>query len=634
MLNVSTTSTTTTLLVRTTIYHFSKQHHHLVVVVLIQLVSLFSFFFFRHDNCKHVSSSTAGARKRKQSSTTSSSASTGVSSSSSLSSSAKRSKSSSTESPPPTQKSSPTTCSDHSYITYSVRLPIDNSSINSLSAQERVNKLYDRKSREEKAKTEEKRIVIMELPSGAKVDRWTVEDSKLTVILKKHPLMFSAEAIQFAGEETGCIVDLPDSKRGILRDNACFEAIEKFKHSINAKSSVFSLEKQIEIELEVEVIPESVIEYTYCYDASEQNDYMQCIFAYFEFKVGSKMHSDNFVKSTSVSFYGNNKDASNNAPGSNHTSTSNASSSSSSRSTRSSNINNTSSNANTSSTSNSSHGRRKANSLGNDDDGDVDMGLDESELRERIAVEVHEELRKELDKHMELEKQRSEQEKSEFVNQTKSQFKAYKAKTREVYKEKFDTFKQEHVQKYDLMASKYKDSLKVARIEIASCKDDNSKLAEQNEVLKRMVRQVQNELELVKRKQQEQKERNNNTSQERVKFQSALTDDSPLKRQRNNDGHSFAVPHGLSTSGMHTAKNDKQDNSSAKNHTAAAVTTTKISPILEDEAPSSRSMYESAAVLTSHDVFNLEEKLASLAADHEEEDEEQKKVSPASSSSL
>ena len=454
--------------------------------------------FFSSSYPHATTASTSAATKRKSSASTS----TSTSSSAAVSSSAsKRSKNDSTTS----SSSNPTSISNDqssSYITYRVCLPKDNSTTASLSSKERVKRLFNTSNNlntRKKNETEDKIVVVLELPSGGNIDRWVVEDSTLTIVLVKHPLMFSAEAIQIAGEDTGFIEDAPDSRRGILRYHACNEAVEAFKTSIiaaSAESTKNALERKIEIELEDVVIPESVVEFTYCYDASEDNK-MQCVFAYFEFNVGTKTETDSYIKSSAVSFYGdNNNNNNNNAPSNNNnnnnrstSASNNSSSSSSSRS--SSNHNNTNhqsnSSARTSSSSrqtnendtNSHHSHQNSsttsahsasNNLENSEDVTMTEGDEEKEeLYARLEAKLREDFEMELELRLKQQKEESSREhraeRSKLLKQVNDQLKSYKKRARENYQKEYSNILNEKKKSWEL---EKEELIKAAHIEIAS----------------------------------------------------------------------------------------------------------------------------------------------------------------------
>lgn len=216
----------------------------------------------------------------------------------------------------PKTSSATTTKSHHSstvynnglaYIKYPLSLPINHFSDSGLSNENILKQiLLDAKSSSQsngtllERKIEDKKVVvILELPSGGTVPKYSLENdnSVLTIQIKKHPLQFSAAAIQIAGMETGVIKDEFGSARGQARQLACNKALEPF---FNAKST----KNQISIDLEAVVDPKSLREFTYCFSTSKENP-MQCAIVYFEADLLEEVKTDdadNFTKASSVKF--------------------------------------------------------------------------------------------------------------------------------------------------------------------------------------------------------------------------------------------------------------------------------------------------------------------------------------------
>ena len=206
------------------------------------------------------------------------------------------------------------TIEEQTYISFKLCLPVDHpttttsSNRHPLSQHEILDQLLDPAYNLESNKTEDKTFVCYELPSGGTISKYAIEGDRLQLVIKKHPLMFSATAIHIAGMNTGHITDTPESRRGILRANGWTEALERFKSTIRSADDTFSLERTIEIQLEEEVDPKSTVHFTYCFDQtpSGRNRMMQCSFAYFEFNVARKDDEeelDKFITSDGVAFY-------------------------------------------------------------------------------------------------------------------------------------------------------------------------------------------------------------------------------------------------------------------------------------------------------------------------------------------
>ncbi len=517
-----------------------------------------------------------------------------------------------------------------------------------------LDRLLDPDYNFETTKTEEKLFVCYEVPSGATVKKYAVEEKKLTIVIIKHPLMFSAKAIHIAGMHTGAITDLPESRRGVLRETGWNQALESFASKFYSGENAFSLERTIEIELEDEVNPESTIHFTYCFKPTKKNPF-QCSFAYFEFDVGPKpVHDDdNFTKSGQVFFHGDGGNGSSGSSGggqgddSSNNNTSNQHANNHQQNHKNSSVggrgpnacrrmNPTSTNSSTSySHSNFSHiappvvngkfssigGRstspnplpvltkKKKNILSGTSDNDCDKENEEKEVDEDVRMEEEED-----EEEQDL-KDKLEQFYCDKFNKEKLMLEEELARERSRIESEFQSIlqsKEERLQKdlekrwdeewnsakerwWESVNQDYQQSMKTVRIELQEVKDDNDRLASE----------LAASLKAKKMKSGNKTGDSgavvllaaaNKENKKEKQFTSSLLDDTPSKRKRADDqGEAFSLRHNPALVVPATLTDVSADSSFETIGSSSATSTTR-----EDQEEDNRTTPTKTSTSTSH----------------------------------
>ena len=161
-------------------------------------------------------------------------------------------------------------------------------------------------------KKDSKIIVVLELPVGGSVSKYSIgeSDDTLEIVIAKHSLMLNPKALLFSGIETGALneqIDGPLTARGGIRLNECSKALNEYQTLQNKNTNAGGVshnEMSLKFNLPDYVSRENVIHYSYCFQQSQLFQ-LQYNITYFEFETKDSnvdIKDDPFMKGSSMFF--------------------------------------------------------------------------------------------------------------------------------------------------------------------------------------------------------------------------------------------------------------------------------------------------------------------------------------------
>ena len=161
-------------------------------------------------------------------------------------------------------------------------------------------------------KKDSKIIVVLELPVGGSVSKYSIgeSDDTLEIVIAKHSLMLNPKALLFSGIETGALneqIDGPLTARGGIRLNECSKALNEYQTLQNKNTNAGGVshnEMSLKFNLPDYVSRENVIHYSYCFQQSQLFQ-LQYNIKYFEFETKDStvdIKDDPFMKGSSMFF--------------------------------------------------------------------------------------------------------------------------------------------------------------------------------------------------------------------------------------------------------------------------------------------------------------------------------------------
>ena len=188
-------------------------------------------------------------------------------------------------------------------------------------------------------KKESKVIVVLELPVGGSVSKYSIghTDDTLEIEIQKHSLMLNPKALLLSGLATGVLdlnTDGPHTARGGIRLNECAKALQLYqqKENLSGKKAVNTM--TLKFDLPDFIDRDKIKHYSYCFEKSQDNP-LQYSITYFEFDVkdAKDKEEDNKYETASSMFFSDNP-TSGNAPAPNNGANNNNAHSSSTSSNR------------------------------------------------------------------------------------------------------------------------------------------------------------------------------------------------------------------------------------------------------------------------------------------------------------
>ena len=163
-------------------------------------------------------------------------------------------------------------------------------------------------------KNDSKVIVVLELPVGGQVSRYSIGDTDdtLEVEILKHSLMLNPKALLFSGIQAGILDELtdgPTTARGGIRLNECAKALRVYHSKSTWKNRNSGENEQQANKMTVSFkLPEFVNRdvfkhYSYCFEKSVDNP-LQYSITYFEFDIKDpKEKEDNTFRKAATMYF-------------------------------------------------------------------------------------------------------------------------------------------------------------------------------------------------------------------------------------------------------------------------------------------------------------------------------------------